>query len=155
MTETLKKSKKGFTLVELIVVVVILGVLMAVLVPQYIQYVDRSRQGVDLNALGEVYHAVELENALTENATGTVIISGTAGDELSITGTSAVVSKVNAVIEDAITLTSKAGAKVSQMTITIDADGNITWDNNSAALMKKLEAGTAVAADGAACAASA
>lgn len=151
MTETLKKSKKGFTLVELIVVVVILGVLMAVLVPQYIQYVDRSRQGVDLNALGEVYHAVELENALTEAASGTILISGTAGSKLEISGTSPVVSKVKVVIEDGITLTSKAGAQVSYMAITIDADGNIEWDTNSQALMTKLEAGTAAAEDGAAC----
>ncbi len=37
---------KGFSLVEIIIVIAILGVLMAVLVPQYIQYVEKSRAGV-------------------------------------------------------------------------------------------------------------
>ena len=47
MIQKLKKNNAGFTLVELIVVIAILGVLMAVLVPQYIQYVEKSRLGVD------------------------------------------------------------------------------------------------------------
>ena len=40
MLQNIKKDNKGFTLVELIVVIAILGVLMAVLVPQYIRYVE-------------------------------------------------------------------------------------------------------------------
>lgn len=42
----MKKKNAGFTLVETIVVIAILGVLMAVLVPQYIQYVEKSRAGI-------------------------------------------------------------------------------------------------------------
>ncbi len=41
-----KTKNGGFTLVELIVVIAILGVLMAVLVPQYIQYIGKARAGV-------------------------------------------------------------------------------------------------------------
>ena len=41
-----KKKNSGFTLVELIIVIAILGVLMAVLIPQYIQYVEKARAGV-------------------------------------------------------------------------------------------------------------
>lgn len=59
----MKKNNKGFTLVELIVVIAILGVLMAVLVPQYIQYVDKSRQSADEAAIGEVAHAIEVASA--------------------------------------------------------------------------------------------
>ena len=36
-------NKKGFTLVEMIVVIVILGILLAIMVPQLIKYVDKAR----------------------------------------------------------------------------------------------------------------
>lgn len=37
------KNKKGFTLVEMIVVIVILGILLAIMVPQLIKYIDKAK----------------------------------------------------------------------------------------------------------------
>ncbi|MEG1460789.1 MAG: prepilin-type N-terminal cleavage/methylation domain-containing protein [Oscillospiraceae bacterium] len=75
-----KANNKGFTLVELIVVIAILGVLMAVLVPQYIQYVEKSRIGADEAMIGEIGHAMEVAAANQGDLTTyTVTVTSTAG----------------------------------------------------------------------------
>ncbi len=43
-----KKNNKGFTLVELIIVVAVIAILATVLAPQYIRYVERARESNDL-----------------------------------------------------------------------------------------------------------
>jgi len=63
-----KNKNKGFTLVELIIVIAIIAVLAAVLAPQYIQYVEKSRIGVDESYISEVAHNMELTAASSEAA---------------------------------------------------------------------------------------
>ena len=43
-----KMNNKGFSLVELIIVIAIMAVLVVVLAPQYLKYVERSRNATDL-----------------------------------------------------------------------------------------------------------
>ncbi|HPS76461.1 MAG TPA: hypothetical protein PLD83_08500 [Oscillospiraceae bacterium] len=47
-------------MVELIIVIAIIAVLAAVLAPQYIKYVEKSRVSVDENTVSEVSHAAEV-----------------------------------------------------------------------------------------------
>lgn len=43
-----QKNNKGFSLVELIVVIAIMAVLVGVLAPQLIKYVEKSRESTDI-----------------------------------------------------------------------------------------------------------
>ncbi len=60
-------SNRGFTLVELIIVVAIIAVLAAVLAPQYIRYVERSRQSNDLQVATNVMRAATAAIADPQN----------------------------------------------------------------------------------------
>lgn len=64
MKQIEKKPNKGFTLVELIVVIAIIGVLAAVLAPQYLKYVETARQQKVLQEAETIDSAFRM--ALTE-----------------------------------------------------------------------------------------
>ena len=55
----MKKNNSGFSLVELIIVIAIMAVLIGVLAPQFIKYVERSRESTDLQNIEEIKIAVE------------------------------------------------------------------------------------------------
>ena len=54
-----KKDNKGFSLVELIVVVAIMAVLLGVLVPTLVRNVEKSKHQKDIQALSEIRGAIE------------------------------------------------------------------------------------------------
>lgn len=66
MKKEVKTNNKGFSLVELIVVVAIMAVLMVVLAPAMLRYVEKTRTQKDDTAASEVANALEL--ALAEES---------------------------------------------------------------------------------------
>ena len=62
-----KKNNKGFTLVELVIVIAILAILVGLLAPQYTKYVEKSKKSADVNNMDELIKAVEVY--VIDNAT--------------------------------------------------------------------------------------
>lgn len=91
----LRKNNKGFSLVELIVVIAIMAVLVGVLAPQFIKYVESSRQSTDMQSVQQMKDAIEAEVADNENV---------ASVEISISTTAATAT---------ITYTDNNGAKIT------------------------------------------
>lgn len=77
---TKKMNNKGFSLVELIIVIAIMAVLIGVLAPQFIKYVERSRNSTDIQNAEEIrdalqaYHVDTMKSGSDLASTGSVTV---------------------------------------------------------------------------------
>lgn len=86
-----KMDNKGFSLVELIIVIAIMVILVAVLAPQYLKYVEKSRVSTDTQTTVEFINALQVLAAdpdvmLDTSETNYKVTSGPAKSEIKVEG---------------------------------------------------------------------
>ena len=104
-------NNKGFSLVELIVVIAIMAILVGVLAPQVIKYVESSKQSTDLQNLSAVRSAVEVgvtEGTISSDVT---IAIDADGKNVTISGTGVAAALPAVGIETTIPLKSSGWPK--------------------------------------------
>lgn len=71
----MKKDNKGFSLVELIIVIAIMAVLVGLLAPQYLKYVNNSKVSTDISNAQEIATAVNVAFADDQYSAGTTAVT--------------------------------------------------------------------------------
>ncbi|MBI5867496.1 MAG: prepilin-type N-terminal cleavage/methylation domain-containing protein [candidate division Zixibacteria bacterium] len=67
----LHQDRKGFTLIELVIIIVILGIIAAVAIPKYVDMVTEAKVSAAKGALGGLRSAISIYYANTALKTGT------------------------------------------------------------------------------------
>lgn len=122
-------TNKGFSLVELIIVVAIMAVLIGVLAPQYLRYVEKSRLQKDNTSISEFANVLKMsaaeESVVSKLASGGETFTFNASGDLQTTGVTADLLSEIALTMDTkeVKLTSNTYLKAAtKPTITLSAD---------------------------------
>ncbi|MDE6847426.1 MAG: prepilin-type N-terminal cleavage/methylation domain-containing protein [Lachnospiraceae bacterium] len=128
-------NNKGFSLVELIIVIAIMAILIVVLAPQYLKYVERSRNSTDYQNATTVVDALQIYVA-DPDITTDLFVAGTVrivmNDNLAPT-VSAQNDAVEAAMENAgldfagMRCTSRQSWTQYTIQMIVDTDGDVTF----------------------------
>ena len=128
----MNKMQKGFTLIELMIVIAIIGILAAIAIPQYQDYVTRSKlvEGLNLaaaakTAVGETYQTLGYMPATANASYGlpaATSISGQYVTSVSVAGATGVIT----ITYNATTLP-QLGGNIKLTLTPITEPGGIAW----------------------------
>jgi type IV pilus assembly protein PilA len=128
-------NNKGFSLVELIIVIAIMAILIVVLAPQYLKYVEKSRNSTDVSNATEIVTALQVyasdpdaKVALPASGTITINITSTGGAATDAFSKAALLEAGLADSSGNISSTCVSRSNWTSYTITgTIANGNITF----------------------------
>lgn len=119
----MKKNNKGFSLVELIIVIAIMAILAGALAPALIKYINKSRRSADISNADTIRTACQTamsdEDAMV--AIGTGVTGASVSDLKSSYG--AFSTEISSILGNS-TITSKYFDKGSEFTVDINVAGN-------------------------------
>lgn len=138
----MRKVQQGFTLIELMIVVAIIGILAAIAIPQYQNYVIKSQVTRAIAEAGELKTAVEtcIDNGqlTVGTASGACMSPATASNLIvgAVQGTPPTVAPVNAGYAQITSPLVPAGSSTIVATLGYSANGSvaadtITWTRDS------------------------
>lgn len=124
----MKQTQKGFTLIELMIVIAIIGILAAVAIPQYQNYITRSQVSRVMSEAGQLRTSIEdciLNGRLTVGVTAGACDHGATGSNLVAGGT----------LADGSTPATGTGVPVIPGTLTSTTTIEATFGNNASAIL--------------------
>ncbi|CCN46913.1 Type IV pilin PilA [Vibrio nigripulchritudo MADA3029] len=119
------KKQQGFTLIELMIVVAIIGVLSAIAVPAYQDYVTRSELSSGLATVKSILTPAEL--FYQENGTGTAATLAQLGTIAAANDLGAIASAIPAGGNPTITFTFGADSSIDTGILTFTRDPASGW----------------------------
>lgn len=130
-----RMNDRGFSLVELIIVIAIMAILIVVLAPQYLRYVERSRNSTDLQNATTIVDAIQIYAAdpqanppITNADTGAIITVNENGTPSTCPNAQMQAALTNAGVNIAnIQCSSRTAWTGYTITVTVGTDGNVEF----------------------------